>query len=169
MPWSQPLTRRLTADVRQNIYSMKTILISLFATIIAATLASASENIEKAKKLFTDYTTLAKNFDPGIADLYSDQAKIENTRIYPDGNKRTMKLDPKEYKALLKKVMPIAKARADTSIYSEVKYVEAAPNVTITASRFSTLKKYSSPVTIVVGPESDGVWRILDETSESKP
>ena len=148
---------------------MKTLLTLFLASFIAATLASASENIDKAKKVFADYASLAKNFDPGIADLYSDKAKIENTRFYPDGTKRTMKLDPKEYKALLRQVMPIAKARGDTSTYSEVKYVEAAPNVTITATRFSTLKKYSSPVTILVGPEGDGEWRILEETSESRP
>ncbi|TAE86967.1 MAG: hypothetical protein EAZ71_09690 [Verrucomicrobia bacterium] len=148
---------------------MKTLLVALITTFIATAFASAAESIDRAKKLFAEYTTLAKNFDPDLAALYSDKAKIENTRVYPDGRKQALKLDPKEYKSLLRKVMPLAKARGDTSTYSEVNYLEAAPNVTITANRFSTLKKYQSPVTIMVGPDTDGEWRILEEKSESRP
>jgi hypothetical protein len=148
---------------------MRTFVLAILITGFFASPTFASDMIAKAKKVFSEYTTLAKKYDPNIADLYSDSANIENTRIYPDGNKRTLKFPPLEYKKLLRSVMPIAKARGDFSTYSEVKYTEGKSNVTITATRFSVLKKYSSPVKIVVGPDTDDTWRILEEISESQP
>ena len=80
-----------------------------------------------------------------------------------------MPFDAKKYKALIRIAMPLAKARSDTNKYTEVKYVEKDSKVTITATRFSNLKKYSSPFTLVVGADTDGKWRILEEITQSRP
>jgi hypothetical protein len=41
--------------------------------------------------------------------------------------------------------------------------------VRIKADRFSELKKYHSPISILVKPTPDGVWLIYEELSESRP
>jgi len=41
--------------------------------------------------------------------------------------------------------------------------------VRIACARFSTLKNYTSPITLLVGPGPDGGWLIFEESSESRP
>lgn len=65
--------------------------------------------------------------------------------------------------------MPLAKARGDTSTYSDVKYTPEGERVRITCTRFSELKKYSSPLSLLVGPGKDETWLIFEEISESQP
>ena len=141
----------------------------LFLAMLSTGTAIACENAERAKKIFNQYTSLAGKFDPAVADLYSNAAKIQNTRIYPDGRRRVMPFDAKKYKALIRIAMPLAKTRGDTNKYTEVKYVEKDSKVIITATRFSNLKKYSSPITLVLGADTDGKWRILEEITQSRP
>ena len=100
-------------------------------------------------------------FDPATSDLYSDDAKIQNTRTYPTGQKRTLTLPAADYKKLIKAAMPLAKARGDTSTYSVIKYSPGKDRVRITCTRFSELKKYSSPLSLLVGPDKDGKWLIF--------
>lgn len=108
-------------------------------------------------------------FDVAIADLYSDEARIENLRTYPGGVRKKLSLPAPTYKQLIREAMPLAKAKDDRSKYSAVTYTTEGSNVRIKGQRFSLLKKYTSPMSLLVGPEKDGNWRILEELSESQP
>lgn len=129
----------------------------------------ADDANEVAKRLFERYVAMGRAFDPALADLYSDEAKIQNMRRYPTGNNRTRTIPAPEYKKLIKSLMPVAKARGDTSTYSDIKYAPEADRIRITCTRFSTLKKYSSPLSLLVGADKDGKWLISEEISESRP
>ncbi len=131
--------------------------------------SNESKNYQAARKLFEQYVYLEKAFDPAVADLYADDAKIQNTRTYPNGTKRTLTIPSLQYKDLIRKSMPLAKARADTNEYKDVKLIEEGKNIRITATRFSNLKNYDSPISILVGSTKEGQWKILEEISESKP
>ncbi|MEO6463591.1 MAG: hypothetical protein ABIP29_11000, partial [Candidatus Eisenbacteria bacterium] len=74
-----------------------------------------------------------------------------------------------QYKALLRTAMPLAKAKDDRNRYTRVTYAAEGPNVRIKARRYSTLKKYSSPLSLLVGPGETGPWLIREEISESRP
>jgi hypothetical protein len=65
--------------------------------------------------------------------------------------------------------MPLAKTRGDTSAYADIKYAPDGDRVRITSVRFSKLKKYSSSLSMLVGPDKDGKWLIFEEISESQP
>jgi hypothetical protein len=65
--------------------------------------------------------------------------------------------------------MPLAKEKGDRSTYSDVAYTQDRERVRITATRYSELKKYSSPISLLVGPSDDGKWLIFKELSESRP
>jgi hypothetical protein len=82
---------------------------------------------------------------------------------------REVTLPAPQYKKLIRASMPLAKARNDTSSYSDVQYAEADGRVRITATRFSNLKKYSSPISLLVGPGPGGTWLIYEELGESQP
>lgn len=65
--------------------------------------------------------------------------------------------------------MPLAKAKGDYSTYSEVKFQPDGNAVRISAKRFSVLKKYYSPISLLVAPTPFGAWVIREELSESQP
>jgi hypothetical protein len=119
--------------------------------------------------LFSKYVALERAFDPAVADLYSDDALIRNRRSYPTGEVRELTMPAPQYKELIRKAMPLAKARGDTSEYSSCAYKVEPRGVRVACQRFSNLKKYSSPISLLVGPTSEGKWRILEELSESRP
>jgi len=123
-----------------------------------------------AKALFERYVTLERAFDPALADLYADSATVRNLRRYPTGQAREMKLEGAKYKALIVVSLPMARERGDLSVYTDVAYeVLATGEVAITATRYSELKEYSSPLALRIAPQEDGVWRIVEETGESQP
>jgi hypothetical protein len=138
-------------------------------SIIALEGAADDSSLVRAKQLFGRYVALEHAFDPTVADLYSDDAVIRNKRTYPTGQVRQLTIPAPKYKELLRASMPLAKARGDTSTYSDVRYVEEGKHVRIAATRFSNLKKYSSPISLLVGPSDAGGWLIYEELSESQP
>jgi hypothetical protein len=133
-----------------------------------STLALA-DPIVNAKAVFAKYEACDASFDASVADLYSDTALIRNKRSYPDGQVRELTFSAPRYKELLRATMPLAKAKGDSSKYSNVTYTPEGSGVRITARRFSVLKQYESPISILVVPNGSGRWLIQEELSESKP
>lgn len=147
---------------------MKKLFFSL-PLVLAVSASLAADSEDKARKFFAQYVALEKAFDPAVVELYSDEARIQNTRIYPTGQERVLTLPAAQYKQLLLQALPLAKERGDTNAYSEVKYTPEGDRVRITATRYSDLKKYSSPISLLVGPAADGKWQILEEITQSRP
>lgn len=131
--------------------------------------AALAGSLAEADALFERYQALGHAYDPAVADLYCDSALIRNVRTYPNGEQKTLELPATRYKELVRTAMPLAKARGDLSTYSGVRTVAEGSNVRITADRFSVLKNYSSPVSILVGPCPNGSLGVLEELSESRP
>jgi hypothetical protein len=146
-----------------------TITMLALAGLVALDGAHADPSLDAARQLFDRYVALEHAFDPAVAALYSDDAIIRNQRTYPMGQVRELTMPAPKYKELIRAAMPLAKARGDTSTYSEVRYVAEGDRVRITATRFSNLKKYSSPLSLLVGPSDAGDWLIYEELSQSQP
>lgn len=141
------------------------VLLLLGSTVVA----DEAEDLKNARALFNDYVKFGQTFDPACADQIADSALIKDTRHYPTGPKTRVFPAP-QFKELIRKAMPVAKARGDTNSYSQLKFERLSPQrVRIRAVRFSDLKKYSSPLVMVVGPDEDGEWRILEHHTESRP
>jgi hypothetical protein len=130
---------------------------------------TSDARIETAKQFFAKFVSLGEAFDPAVADLYSDEARIENTRHYPDGRTSKMSFPAPQYKQLIRSVMRLARARGDLSKFSDVKYEIAGDCVRIKANRYSVLKDYFSPFSLLVGRDGSGQWVIKEELSESQP
>jgi hypothetical protein len=131
--------------------------------------AAPAPALAEARRLFDRYVALEEAFDPAVADLYADDAVIQNKRKYPDGQVKTMSLPAPKYKQLIRAAMPAAKARNDRNKYADVRYTPEGAGVRITAQRFSELKKYTSPLSLLVKPDAKGTWFIYEELSESQP
>lgn len=145
------------------------LLFFFIATLFASPGYASEAGIAAAKTLFGRYTALERAFDPAIANLYADTALIRNKRTYPAGQVRELTFPVSQYRSLIKTAMPLAAARSDFSTYSDVSYAMEGERVRITAKRFSNLKKYYSPFSLLVGPSAQGSWLIHEELSESQP
>ena len=126
--------------------------------------------IAQAKELFERFQRLERAYDPKVADIYADEARIVSIRKSPFGRPdRKMELSGAQYKAIIRNAMGTARARGDVSTYSEVAYSPEGERVRIECTRYSELKKYSSPYSLLVAPTEQGEWLIFEEYSESKP
>jgi predicted DNA binding protein len=147
----------------------KTISILFLSLFLFQPLKSLADTASDAKTLFTRYINLEAAFDPSLADLYSDDALIKNKRTYPNGKVKELVFPAPKYKQMIRDIMPVAKSKGDRSTYSDVNYEIKGSAVKITAKRYSVLKKYYSPVLLLVAPVKSGTWQIVEELSESQP
>ena len=160
---------------------LSTLLLALFVANVAIVSVHAAKPADmsatpqespqesKARAVFEEFVQLGEAFDLALVDLYADTAKISNRRVFPDGTSREMDMPAASYKPLLRRVMPVAKEQNDVSRYSDVRYTVEGGNVRITATRYSVMKDYSAPHSLLVGPDADGTWRVLEESGESRP
>ena len=154
---------------------MKRALIAILAILALGRTAAASKTaapqgdlIAKGKAFFQHYVELEHAFDPSIADLYSDQATIKSTRYMPDGKIVPATIPVVKYKQVLRDYMK-TKARqiGDVSNYTNDTYSVEGGKVRIKVTRYSSIEKVSSPVSMLVGPDATGKWLIYEELSES--
>jgi len=147
----------------------KHIVLSAFALLAVAGATPAKQPESPAQVVFDKYQSLERSFDPALADLYCDSALIRNTRKYPNSQTRTIEIPAAKYKELIRTSLPVAKTSGDYSTYSNVVFAPAGSNVRITATRYSVLKKYSSPMSLLVGSCRGSGWGVLEEIGVSQP
>src|SRR3954470_17649193 len=123
----------------------------------AKTAAPQGDLVPKAKAFFQHYVELEHAFDPAIADLYSDQAVIKNTQYTVDGKVVPLTKPVAKYKQVLRDYMK-TKARqiGDVSNYSNDTYTQEGNRVRIKVTRYLSIEKVSSPVSLLVGPDATG-------------
>lgn len=148
---------------------MKRLVSTMFCIVLLWAASSAAAPLDDAKALFEQYVQLEHAFDPAAADLYADDALIKNKRTYPTGQVRELTMPASTYKTLIRQAMPLAKLRGDTNTYSDISYAQEGAMVRIRATRFSNLKNYASPISLLVSPGDNGRWLIREELSESRP
>jgi hypothetical protein len=121
------------------------------------------------KDLIDTYQILEREFNPAILDLYSDNAKIQNKRLYPTGKIRIIDISMAVYKDLLLQSLPLAKLKEDYSTYTDITYTNINDTkVSVTANRYSNLKKYNSPIVWLLEKRNSN-WLIIEEIGESRP
>ncbi|MCP5371905.1 MAG: hypothetical protein H6907_09255 [Hyphomicrobiales bacterium] len=144
--------------------------IFLLALALLPAGARAGTPIQEAVALFETMVRLEKAYDPALADLYADDARIEYVSVYPDGTRREIKMTGAELKAILRKMGPMAKALKSTARYADVRYgIEGRNLMGIRGLRVSPAKGTSDPFRMTVGLTGDGTWKILSEYGEARP
>jgi hypothetical protein len=154
---------------------MKRAFLAILALLALCQIAAAAKSaapqgdlIPKAKAFFQHYVELEHAFDPSIADLYSDQAVIKNTQYMVDGKIFPRTIEVAKYKQTLRNYMKTkARQLGDVSNYSNDTYTQEGKRVRIKVTRYSSIEKLSSPVSLLVGPDATGKWLIYEELSES--
>ena len=145
-------------------------LLTVCALLLAFAHPALANDEQAATELFARYVAADANYDPAVADMYAADADICNWRKYPNGKTQKLCFKAADYKALIVKSMPQAKATGDSNSFTDVTYtVLKEGGVRINATRYNHLKKYSSPIELHVAPNAAGVWEIKREYSVSQP
>ncbi len=154
--------------MKNNISILITILL-LVVLFDHTIFAESKPSIESAKLFFEHFVAMGDEFNSEVADFYSDDAKITSIRKYPFNESKRTEMTNTQYKELIRKIMPLAKARGDKNTFSDVSYEIERDFVRIKATRYSVLKDYYSPYSLLVGQNSEGNWLIYEENTETKP
>jgi hypothetical protein len=129
-----------------------------------------NSRIDNPEEFFEQYIQLSDNFDLAVGALYSDNAKIHSYRVYSQGFERSMKVTGAQWKQLLIKAMPLAKAKNDKSKYTDVAISKQDENYKIKAARYSLIKCYQDTgYYMVIAPRSGGGFHIVEEYMETQP
>jgi hypothetical protein len=164
MSQNEALMRRWLRDVARC-----AVLIVLAWPAVGGAQGLSPDARAKAEQLWNRYVSLEAAFDPAVADLYADDAVIRNRRTYPTGEVREATVPAAQYRLLVRQATPIAKARNDINRYSGCVYTAEGARVRVACARFSALKNYTSPISLLLGPGPGGGWLIFEELSESRP
>ena len=144
--------------------------VMIVASLAAVPGSADSTDTKAIRAFFAKYVELGEAYDEKIADLYSDNAAIRTYRRYPHGLERAMELSGSQWKALLVKAMPLAKAQADKSTYSDVEVSITGSKAKIKAKRYSVRKCYTDTgYFMVIERRSNGEYLIVEEYSETQP
>jgi len=93
---------------------------------------------------------------------------IWTKRIGAGGGARELSFKGDKWKTMIRLGMPLAKITGDTNRLDDVTARKVGDDVVISAQRYSLLKGYRSPFTLVVRKSADA-WRIVEEKSETRP
>jgi hypothetical protein len=124
----------------------------------------------EARAFFDQYVALGDAYDSSLAELYAADARIRSTRRYPDGQSRTLEMTGTQWKAMIRSVMPLAKAEGDRSDYKKIRIERTGQLMRIKADRYSVRKCYwDYGYYMLIGRQSDGRIRIVEEYLETQP
>ncbi|MBJ7275360.1 hypothetical protein JHC43_02675 [Marinobacter salarius] len=130
--------------------------------LLISTHALANDTSE-VRAFFNEYVERSNNFDVDIAELYSSNAKVRTLR---DGSE-SIELNGSQWKATIRKVMPLAERLDDVSTYTDVRIDPHGEGYRVTALRSSALKckdglGYHMDVEL-----EGGRWVIVEEFQET--
>lgn len=122
------------------------------------------------ESFFEKYVQLSDNFDPAVSKLYSNKARIHSQRIYPFGvKKRNAELSGSQWKKIVEKAMPIAKAKNDRSSFTNINISKQNNTFKIKADRYSLAKCYKDLGYYMIIKKADSnSFVIVEEYMETK-
>jgi hypothetical protein len=124
--------------------------------------------LKGARECMDLHFKLADEFNPLMANLYSDDALIQNTVLNSDGSQQTRVIPASYYKSIIAKAMCMAKEMGDIYTYSNLEFKKEGDRVRVTYVRYSHLRDYSSPVSMLMGLDGDEAGMVFEELSVMK-
>jgi hypothetical protein len=145
------------------------VIFTLLGVALGATTASHALELQEGQRLFDRYVALGDSFNPSIATLYADSATIKSTRRYPTGQVRSLELTGTQWKDLVQKAMPLAKAQGDRSEFKNVRVEAVGDDIRVKADRYSVRKCYWDHRYYMVIRRTAAGLQIVEEYLETQP
>ncbi len=145
----------------------RTILVSLFSFLFSFQVLANPQNIEEARVFIDKFQELSHKYDKKLTEMYSENAKIIRIVEHKNGKTEEITLPAKAYKKMLKFIRFLAKIRGYKNYYKYLKYESEDENIRITGIR-ETNSGYTAPISILIGKNSEGNLKILEEKTATK-
>ena len=126
-------------------------------------------DLQEGRRFFDRYISLGNSYNPSLATLYADSAAIKTIRRYPTGQIRSLELTGTQWKTLLQKAMPLAKAQGDRSEFKNVRLEAVGDDIRVKADRYSVRKCYWDRGYYMLVRRTAAGLRIVEEYSETQP
>lgn len=125
-------------------------------------------SVATARRLFAQCTELLEQLDPSLADCYSIDARI--VVVDPSDPTGGDELRGAAYKQELRAALRRARNSGDYLTYRETSYEPASDSqVRVRTLRARSASATPDSITFLLGPGSDGEWRILEERGPGWP
>jgi hypothetical protein len=128
--------------------------------------AADKDDIAAAKKLFERYKSYERAYDPAMAELYSEDARLDLTAIHQSGAVGHAAVSGDGVKRSIIKSLKIAKVKGEEMTYKDVSYEKEGDGIRIAGTISFKKKKFTMPWSILVEPDEKGAWLIMEETVE---
>ncbi|RED53848.1 hypothetical protein [Aestuariispira insulae] len=113
---------------------------------------------DQAQRFFEKFMVLEECFDPALAALYADEARVILSTTSARGVESRQVFSGCQWKWRLSQRLEQAKALGDGNLYSDISYSLRGNRVHIRADRYSTLGGYTD----------HGYYMILQETTSGR-
>lgn len=128
---------------------------------------ASQDDINNAKMFIGKFLELSHNYDPALIDMYSDNANIVRKVIHEDGKVEKVIIPTDLYKKSLLFFRLPAKLQGYRNEFINFSYVMEGKNVRATGLRKSNNTNIV-PISFLLGKDSSGKFRILEEITETK-
>ncbi len=146
---------------------LKGLFIGMVSTLICSHAFAHPQKIEQARQFLDKFQKLSHLYDKKLVDMYSNKAKIIRILEKKGEKDEKVMLPVKAYKKMLGYVRFFAKIRGYKNYYKNLAYEMENENVRITGKRVNN-SGYEAPVSILVGENSEGKLKILEERTATK-
>ncbi|OGI01312.1 MAG: hypothetical protein A2Y25_00950 [Candidatus Melainabacteria bacterium GWF2_37_15] len=136
-------------------------------SFIGISVSADGQEIKEAQEFIAEFERLSHNYDGKLISMYADNAKIIRNLEHKNGKVEKIIIPTDKYKKFLKFVGFFAKIQGYKNYYKNLDYKAEGENVRITGIRANT-NKYTAPVSILVGKNEKGEWRILEEITSTQ-
>ena len=143
------------------------LIICLCTSFICHSVSAGGTEIKEAQEFIVEFEKLSHNYDEKLISMYADNAKIIRNLEHKNGKVEKIIIPTDKYKKFLKFVGFFAKIQGYKNYYKNLDYKAEGENVRITGIRANT-NKYTAPVSILVGKNEKGEWRILEEITSTQ-
>lgn len=134
----------------------------VFMFLLFSSFASADE-VAEVRAFFDEFVELGKNFDTGIAEFYSPDARIITLRDGID----TMETTGSHWQSMIRKLMPVAERQGDISDFSNVQVNAHGEGFRVSALRSSAIKCVEDSGYYQDVEREGDRWVIVEEYSET--
>jgi len=147
----------------------KNFIITLITLIFLASCPAFanSQNIREAEVFIDKFQKSSHSYDENLTDMYADNAVIIRILEHENGETEKVILPTNKYKKFLKYVKIFAKIKGYKNHYTNLEYRAEGENVRVNGQR-KTSDGYMSPISMLVGKNKNGEWKIFEESTSTK-
>lgn len=146
---------------------LKKILLVVFAIFMATSVVVADETAD-VRAFFNKYVSMANSYDKNLLSMYEPNAKITRVVIKKDGTTKAVPFAMSDYAKQLKLGEKTAKFVKYKNNYTITKISKVGNNYRVDTLRTPSRETYKIPAYFVIGKNSQGQWKIKEESMHTK-